>query len=75
MGVIRIQTRVKGIIEKEIVKGGKKDENDKAILTYQKLGWFVHFEGSYESLYVGDEKPESLNPGTEVDILIIPRKG
>ena len=57
---IRIQTRVKELIEKEIVTGGKKDENDKAILSYRKVGWFVHFEGSYEALYVGDEKPGSF---------------
>jgi hypothetical protein len=70
---IRIQTRVKEVIEKEIVTGGKKDENDKAILSYQKVGWFVHFEGSYEALYVGEQKPEGLEPGTEVDIIIEPR--
>jgi len=71
---IRIQTRVKEVIEKEIVTGGKKDENDKAILSYRKVGWFVHFEGSYEALYVGDEKPDGFEKGTEVDIIFQPRK-
>ena len=71
---IRIQSRVKELIEKEIVTGGKKDENDKAILSYRKVGWFVHFEGSYEALFVGYEKPEGFEKGTEVDIIFQPRK-
>jgi hypothetical protein len=70
---IHIQTRVKELIEKETIVGGKKDENDKTILTYQKEGWFVHFEGSYEALFVGYEKPEGFEPGTVVDIVISPR--
>jgi len=28
-------------------------------LTGVGLGWFVHFEGSHESLYFGEEKPEA----------------
>lgn len=71
---IRIQTKVKELIEKEITTGGKKDKDDKAVLSYEKVGWFVHFEGSYEALFVGREKPEGLEAGTEVDILIMPRE-
>lgn len=73
MNVIRIQTVVKDLIEKEITIGGVKDKDDKAIITYQKVGWFVHFDGSYEALFVGKDKPEGLDKGTEVDILIVPK--
>lgn len=71
--IIRIHTKVKELIEKEITTGGTKDKDDKAILTYEKVGWFVHFEGSYEALYVGRDKPEGLDKGTEVDILLVPK--
>jgi len=70
---IRIPTRVISLIEKKRIVEGTKDEEGNALLTSQTLGWFVHFEGSYESLFVGHQKPTGLDPGTEVDILIIPK--
>lgn len=31
----------------------------KVLKTFQeKRGWFVHFEGSWESLYLGDQEPD-----------------
>ena len=70
---IRIPTRVVELAEKNRIVSAKKNEDDTVSFTHEKLGWFVHFEGSYEALFVGSEKPEGLEPGTEVDILIVPR--
>lgn len=70
---IRIPTKVMKLEERKRVISGKKVGDD-AVLTSQTIGWFVHFEGSYESLFVGYEKPVGLDPGTEVDILIVPRQ-
>ena len=70
---IRMPTRVVKLEEKKRITGGKKNADGEAKLTSETVGWFVHFEGSYESLYVGKEKPVGLDPGTEVDIIIAPR--
>jgi len=70
---IRIPTRVSSLEEKQRILGAKKLEDGTVIFMHEKLGWFVHFEGSYEALFVGHEKPEGLDPGTEVDILIVPK--
>lgn len=70
---IRIPTRVLKLEEKHIVISGKKNESGEATLVSENLGWFVHFEGSWEALFVGYDKPEGLDKGTEVDIIIIPR--
>jgi len=40
----------------------------------QDIGWFVLFENSYESLFVGTEKPTNLDPGTEVEIHLKPMR-
>jgi hypothetical protein len=71
---IRIPTRVMKLVEESRVVSSRKGEGDTVLCTSETLGWFVHFEGSYEALFVGFEKPEGFDPGTEVDILIIPRK-
>ncbi len=34
------------------------------------LGWFIHLRGSYEALYIGNERPELLQ-GDKVTISII----
>ena len=31
---------------------------DSAVWEERSLGWFVHFDGSHELLYFGDERPE-----------------
>ena len=70
----RIQTCVKNLECKKIITSSKKDpKSDKIISTIAVLGWFVHFEGSYESLFVGHDEPKDLAPGTEVDIIIKPK--
>lgn len=40
---------------------------ESAVFTKRSLGWFVTFEGSYESLFFGDEKPK-LSVGKTVKI-------
>lgn len=70
---IRIPTRVLELKERQTVLSGVKDKEGNVHLEYKTLGWFVHFEGSREALFVGMEKPEGLDTGTEVDILIVPR--
>ena len=72
---IRIPTRVKHLEMKQRTVVTHKDKTtDKITSEVIPLGWYVHFEGSYESLCVGDEKPHGLEVGDEVDIIIIPRK-
>jgi hypothetical protein len=82
--IYKIPTRVKNLeLKKRIVMSNidrsKPLDPDKPVptasadATTEIIGWYVHFEGSYESLFVGDEKPDNLSPGTEVDILIIPK--
>ena len=70
---IRIPTRVIKLEERNRIASAKKNADDTVAFVHQNLGWFVHFEGSYEALFVGFEKPAGLDPGTEVDILIVPR--
>jgi len=72
---IRIPTRVKHLEFKQRTTETRKDpHSDKIISEVIPLGWYVHFEGSYESLCVGSERPRGLEVGDEVDIIIIPRK-
>lgn len=40
-----------------------------AVFKEKSLGWFVQLEGSYESLYLGQEKPD-LQINDTVDIII-----
>lgn len=67
----RISTKVKKLeLKKRIVRtylnaGLAVDETI-------DIGWFVLFEGSQESLFVGVDKPTDLDPGTEVEIIIQP---
>jgi len=70
---IRIPTRVLKLEERNRIVSARKNEDGTVTFRHENLGWFVHFEGSYEALFVGFEKPEELAPGIEVDILIVPR--
>ena len=72
---IRIPTRVKHLeLKRQTIHTRKDTASDKIVAEIVPLGWYVHFEGSYESLFVGQEKPRGLEVGDEVDIIIIPRK-
>ena len=46
-------------------------ENE-VVWVYEDIGWFVTFEGSWEALFVGMDRPTDLEPGTEVEISIEP---
>lgn len=71
----KISTRVRALEMKTMIVRTYKDPTDaNKILTDTKpMGWFVLFEESYESLYVGHERPLDLEPGTEVEIIINPK--
>jgi len=70
---IRIPARVLKLEDKTRIISARKNEDGTVTFKNENLGWFVLLEGSHESLFVGLEKPEELVPGTEVDILIIPK--
>lgn len=55
---------------KRIVRG-YKDEHGQAQFEEKSLGWFIHLDGSWESLGVGAEKPD-LNVGQQMKVLLIP---
>jgi hypothetical protein len=64
----RIKTKVKSVeFLKRTVRG--RMVGGKAELTEEDLGWFVCFEGSWEHLHLGNEKPE-LYEGQPVEITI-----
>lgn len=72
---IVIPATVKGLEEKEKILGTDKDKDTgKVFVTTRNMGWFVLFEGSHEWLFVGYEKPVGLDPGTEIDIKLAPRR-
>lgn len=64
----KIKTRVKSVerLERTVsahMVGGT------AIMTKEDLGWFVCFDGSWEQLHLGSEKP-NLKVGQLVEITI-----
>lgn len=72
--LIRIPTKVKHLEEKYRRVLTEMDGSKlfgKIEFENKSMGWFVHFEGSYESLYVGETKPIGLDPGTEVEVVIV----
>jgi hypothetical protein len=75
--IYRIQTRVKALeFKKKALRSwaNKADpENVVVQYEYEDLGWFVTFEDSHESLFVGKTEPPDLQIGTVVDIIIVPR--
>lgn len=71
----KIKTKVVALEEKTHIVGtystGVKDGNGKLIYEnkVETLGWFVTFEGSWESLFLGMEKPEAV-VGQVVTIIV-----
>lgn len=67
-----IPTKVRSLEFKKKVTGAKVDKSNKDTVTIETvdLGWFVLFEGSCESLFVGYDQPEGLDPGSKVKIII-----
>lgn len=71
----KIRTKVQDLEEKtRVVRADKNTVTGEVTFTSESIGWFVHFEGSRESLFVGIERPTDLDVGTEVFITIIPIK-
>jgi len=64
----KIMTSVRSIEEVEqIVRAHKK--GDDVILEKENMGWYVCFEGSWERMYLGNEKP-ALKIGQKVMITV-----
>ena len=74
MECFRIHTKVQNLEFKTRAVRAYKPDPNKTDVTVERedIGWFVCFENSYESLFVGKEKPANLDPGTEVDIILVP---
>lgn len=49
-------------------------EEHNIIWVRETIGWFVTFENSHESLFVGTVEPKDLKPGARVDIVLYPRE-
>lgn len=63
-----LKTKVKSCSERTVnhLKGfGKEAVLDRV----ESLGWYVHFEGSWEAVFLGFDKPD-LDAGDEVEIVI-----
>ena len=71
---IVIKTKVRELeFKTRAVKAYKPDpKKDDITVEREDLGWFVLFENSYESLFVGKDKPDNFEVGTEVDIILRP---
>lgn len=69
----KILTTVKSVENVKQVVSGRKvkdaDGQDETVLEYEDLGWFVVFEGSWEKLNFGTERP-NLKKGQKVEIII-----
>jgi len=78
MTTYKIRTQVKDLEHKRRALRCSADRTDpeKPVFNwaYEDVGWFVQFEGSYEALFVGKERPEDLEVGAQVEILIRPLK-
>lgn len=64
----KLYTKVERVTE-HVVKQWISGIGSEATFQSTSLGWFVTFEGSRESLFLGLEKP-SLAKGDEVEIII-----
>lgn len=60
--VVRVEER----FTTEYVSGSGVD----VVNRQRSLGWFVQFEGSYEMLFLGHEKPDGLATGDAVKITV-----
>ena len=71
----KIHAKVKALeFKTRAVRAEKHPTIENEVIWYREdIGWFVTFENSHESLYVGQMEPTDLKPGTEVDIIICPK--
>jgi len=70
----KIKTKIIKIFQEQIPVNWRKDINNKPECDYSPGGWFISLENSYESLFIGDEKPD-LTVGQKVTVTISPEKG
>jgi hypothetical protein len=74
--VIKFYSKVKKLEQKKELlrswKTGKKTEDGKDEIADETrdMGWFMLLEGSWESLYVGKTKPDNLEIGDSVEVII-----
>jgi hypothetical protein len=72
--IYRIPAKVKSLEQKSRAVSAHKHPTieHEIVWVRETIGWFVTFERSHESLFVGTEEPTDLKAGTEVDIIIVP---
>jgi len=63
-----IITKVKTVeLRKRHIKSWKNEQTNVVESKYEDIGWFVQFEGSWEGLFFGMDKPD-FTTGDEVKI-------
>lgn len=67
MPVIIVRTTCKNI-EQRFQKLWVSGLGQEAVFRQEDLGWWMTLTGSYESVYVGHEKPDGINSGDEIEI-------
>jgi hypothetical protein len=65
----KIPTKVVRVEHKSITLRSWKTADGTVEATTEKIGWWVSFEGSWESIYLGSERPD-LYEGQDVLITI-----
>ena len=68
--MIKFYSKVKKIEQRKRLVAAWKDELGDIKTEHENMGWFMLLEGSWESLYVGDDAPEGFKEGDEVEVLI-----
>jgi len=64
--ILRIPVRVRDISERFAKTNWRKDASGNTSFDTTSLGWYVWFEGSFESNFVGPTKPQGLEVGDTV---------
>jgi hypothetical protein len=67
--IYKINTTVKSVEFLKRNVRGYMGADGRAVIDTEPLGWFVCFEGSWERLHMGNEKP-ALVKGQKVEIII-----
>ncbi len=65
----KIPTKVTRVELKSVTVRTKLDATGKVDATTKKIGWWVSLQGSWESIYLGPERPD-LYEGQEVMLSI-----
>lgn len=64
-----IRTTIVNMAEEWVTVGSRRDNDNQVIMLKESRGYYVHFDGSWEKLYLGHEQP-TLRAGDEVEIRI-----